>query len=122
MITDGPDSPLCGKVTVRRFPVAERLGLIWLFIGPDPAGDDVGELPSVDEAIPSELRGDDFVWAATWRSANGGWRFGAENGFDEGHAKYLHRNSLWRIFKVMPTWKKTVVVNDSDGWITPRPA
>jgi nitrite reductase/ring-hydroxylating ferredoxin subunit len=118
VITDGPDSPLCGKLTVRRFPVAERLGLIWLFIGPDPAGDDVGELPSVDAAIPSELGGDDFVCGGNMEIRNGGWRFGAENGFDEGHAKYLHRNSLWRIFKVMPTWTKTVVVNDSDGWIT----
>ena len=37
----------------------------------------------------------------------GGWRFAAENGYDEGHAKYLHRNSLWRILKLMPTWART---------------
>jgi phenylpropionate dioxygenase-like ring-hydroxylating dioxygenase large terminal subunit len=118
VITDGPDSPLCGKLAVRRFPVAERLGLIWLFIGPDPADDDVGDVPSVDTAIPDELRGHDFACGGNMEIRNGGWRFGAENGFDEGHAKYLHRNSLWRILKVMPTWTKTVVVNDSDGWIT----
>jgi nitrite reductase/ring-hydroxylating ferredoxin subunit len=118
VITDGPDSPLCGKVAVQRFPVAERLGLIWLFIGPDPANDEVGEVPSVDTAIPAELRGHDFACGGNIEIRNGGWRFGAENGFDEGHAKYLHRNSLWRILKVMPTWTKTIVINDADGWIT----
>ena len=29
----------------------------------------------------------------------GNWRFACENGYDEGHAKYLHRTSLWRLFK-----------------------
>ena len=48
----------------------------------------------------------------------GGWRYAAENGFDEGHAKYLHRTSLWRMFKVMPTWSKTRVIPTDDGWIT----
>jgi nitrite reductase/ring-hydroxylating ferredoxin subunit len=118
VITDGPESPLCGKLAVRRFPVAERLGLVWVFIGPDPADDGKGEAPPVEAAIPSELRGRDFACGGNIEIRSGGWRFGAENGFDEGHAKYLHRNSLWRILKVMPTWTKTVVVNDSDGWIT----
>ncbi len=31
--------------------------------------------------------------------ASGNWRFACENGYDEGHAKYLHRTSLWRLFK-----------------------
>jgi nitrite reductase/ring-hydroxylating ferredoxin subunit len=118
VITDGPDSPLCGKLALRRFPVAERLGLIWVFIGPDPAADDLGEVPSVDTAIPSELRSHDIACGGNIEIRNGGWRFGAENGFDEGHAKYLHRNSLWRILKVMPVWTKTRVVSEGEGWIT----
>lgn len=118
VITDGPDSPLVGKVTVAQIPVAERLGLVWIFIGPDPADDNTGEVPPVDTAIPSELLDTNVVLGGNIEVRTGGWRFGAENGFDEGHAKYLHRDSLWRMFKVMPTWTKTVVVDDTDGWVT----
>ena len=35
-ITDGPDSPICGKVAVRTYPVEERLGLVWVFLGDAP--------------------------------------------------------------------------------------
>ena len=118
VITDGPDSPLVGKVTVASIPVAERLGLVWVFIGPDPADDGEGEVPPVETAIPSELLDTDIVVGGNIEMRSGGWRFGAENGFDEGHAKYLHRDSLWRLLKVMPTWTKTVVVDDAEGWIT----
>ncbi|NUR25044.1 MAG: aromatic ring-hydroxylating dioxygenase subunit alpha, partial [Catenulispora sp.] len=37
----------------------------------------------------------------------GNWRFACENGYDEGHAKYLHRTSIWRMFKAMPVWNLT---------------
>jgi nitrite reductase/ring-hydroxylating ferredoxin subunit len=118
VITDGPDSPLVGKTWVTSIPVAERLGLVWLFIGPDEADDNKGEVPPIESAIPTELLDTDLVLGGNIEIRRGGWRFGAENGFDEGHAKYLHRESLWRILKVMPTWTKTVVVNDADRWIT----
>src|SRR3546814_7486092 len=47
---------------------------------------------------------------------SGNWRFYAENGFDEGNAKYLHRTSLWRTFKMMPTWNKIHIVKQG-RWI-----
>jgi hypothetical protein len=40
----------------------------------------------------------------------GNWRFACENGYDEGHAKYLHRTALWRLFKAMPVWNTTKIV------------
>ena len=113
VITDGPDSPLCGKVAVETYPVAERLGMVWAF-----AGEGAGEVPPVDVAIPAELRENEFSMGGRIDVRRGGWRFAAENGFDEGHAKYLHRNSLWRITKLMPTWTRTRVVAADDGWIT----
>lgn len=113
VITDGPDSPICGKVAVRTYPVAERLGLIWVFMG-----DGDGDPPPVDDAIPRELLEHDFAMGGNIETRHGGWRFGAENGYDEGHAKYLHRNSLWRLFRLMPTWTRTKVVPTDDGWIT----
>ena len=33
VITDGPDSPICGKVRVARYPAADALGLVWVFVG-----------------------------------------------------------------------------------------
>jgi len=100
-ITDGPDSPICGKVAVRTFPVEERLGLVWIFSGE-------AEPPSIDEQLPEELTGAPaFSIGGRIDDRRGNWRLAAENGFDEGHAKYLHRTSWWRLYKTMPTWNKT---------------
>ena len=113
VITDGPDSPICGKVSVETYPAAERLGMVWVFIG-----DSEDARRPIDVAIPKELREHKFSMGGRIDIRRGGWRYAAENGFDEGHAKYLHRTSLWRFFKVMPTWSKTRVIPTDEGWIT----
>ena len=119
VITDGPDSPVCGKVAVATYPSAERLGLIWVFIGPEAqSAEDSSIAPPIEAAIPRELLDHSFVAGGNIEIRRGGWRYAAENGFDEGHAKYLHRTSLWRLLKLMPTWTKTHVVRADDGWIT----
>lgn len=100
VITDGPDSPMCGKAVLRTYPTAEAVGLVWVFVGDD----NPHPLP---EQLPEELA-DPPPCAVGGRieDRNGDWRLFAENGFDEGHAKFLHRTSWWRTFKVMPTWNK----------------
>jgi nitrite reductase/ring-hydroxylating ferredoxin subunit len=119
VITDGPDSPICGKVQVETFPTAERLGLVWVYTGPEGTRRSWGSSPPpVESAVPLELRQHDFVMGGNIEIRRGGWRFAAENGYDEGHAKYLHRTSLWRKFKLMPTWTKTKVIGEAGGWIT----
>lgn len=48
-LTDGPDSPACGKVTARSYPVQELRGVIWTYMGsrsPKP----------VEEAVPHAAR------------------------------------------------------------------
>lgn len=110
VITDGPDSPICGKVNVRTYPVEERLGLVWVWIGD-------GEPHPIDEQLPPELVGaPKFIMGGRIDPRAGNWRLAAENGYDEGHAKYLHRTSLWRLFKTMPTWNKTHIVREGH-WI-----
>lgn len=100
VITDGPDSRMCGKAAVRTYPAEERLGLIWVY-----AGD--GEPHSLKDQLPEELVNPPaFALGGRIQDRQGDWRLYAENGFDEGHAKYLHRTSIWRITKVMPTWNK----------------
>ena len=100
VITDGPDSRMCGQAKVRTYPAEERIGLIWVFVGD-------GEPHPLQEQLPEELVNPPrYAVGGRIEDRKGDWRLYAENGFDEGHAKYLHRTSIWRIMKVMPTWNK----------------
>lgn len=81
----------------RDYPVAERIGLVWVFIGE-------GDAPPLSDDMPSELLADHAVVVGRLTIRPGNWRFGAENGFNEGHAKFLHRDSLWTLRRQMPTW------------------
>jgi nitrite reductase/ring-hydroxylating ferredoxin subunit len=113
VITDGPESPICGRVSVATYPVEERLGLVFVYIGDLADGEGP---PPVERDIPSELCDNELVIGGRVDIRNGNWRFAAENGFDEGHAKYLHNTALWRLFKVMPTWNITRIV-ERDEWL-----
>jgi phenylpropionate dioxygenase-like ring-hydroxylating dioxygenase large terminal subunit len=104
-ITDGPESPICGKVAVRTYPVVERLGLVFVWIGD-------GTPVPFEQDIPEELLSPTAVVVGRITTRPGNWRFGAENGFDEGHAKYLHRNALWTKRVKMPVWGKFRVFRD----------
>lgn len=111
-ITDGPESPICGKVAVRTYPVHEQRGLVWVWMGdgePRPFADDV----------PAELLDPKAVVVGRITVRDGNWRFGAENGFDDGHAKWLHRNALWTKRVKMPVWSEMKVIRDNE-WITRR--
>lgn len=110
VITDGPDSPMCGKVAVRTYPTQEALGLVWVFVGdrnPHPLAHQLPE--ELADPPPMNIGG-------RIEERTGDWRLFAENGFDEGHAKYLHRHSWWRLFKVMPTWNK-IHIERHGRWI-----
>ncbi|MCO1657304.1 aromatic ring-hydroxylating dioxygenase subunit alpha [Pseudonocardia humida] len=103
-ITDGPQSPIRGKVTQPTYEVAERLGMVWVFVG------DGEDAPPIDEQLPEELVDNPAVIGSRMQPRVGDWRFACENGYDEGHAKYLHRTALWRLFKAMPVWNETRIV------------
>jgi len=109
-ITDGPESPIRGKVRQPTYDVEERLGMVWVYMGD-------GEEPhSIDEQLPEELVHNPAVIGIRMQRRQGNWRFACENGYDEGHAKYLHRTSLWRLFKPMPVWNTTKIV-ERGRWI-----
>lgn len=110
VITDGPESPICHKVTQPTYPVEERLGMVWIFVG------DGEEATPIDDHIPEELRSNPTMVGARMQPREGNWRFACENGYDEGHAKYLHRTALWRLFKPMPVWNETHIIRDG-RWI-----
>ena len=110
VITDGPDSQVCGHAGVQVYPAEEFMGLVWVYMG-------VGEPHPLEEQLPKELiNPPKYAMGGRIEDRKGNWRFYAENGFDEGHAKYLHRTSIWRIMKVMPTWNK-IHIEQEGRWI-----
>ena len=110
-LTDGPGSPLCGRVSVRTYPVEERAGLVWMFWGE-------GAPPPVEDDIPGEFLHDGLVLGGRITTRPGDWRHAAENGFDEGHGKFLHRDSIFVAFRHPPAWIHSEVEPEAGGWIT----
>jgi phenylpropionate dioxygenase-like ring-hydroxylating dioxygenase large terminal subunit len=109
-LTDGPDSPLCGRVGVKTFPAAERAGLIWIYKGDGPP-------PPLERDIPSELLSERTAVEGRVTERAGDWRHAAENGFDEGHGKYLHRDALFVTFMHPPAYVHCEVVPEEENWI-----
>lgn len=102
-LTDGPDSPIPGKkgTSVQTYPVEERNGIVFVYMGS-------GTPPPLEEDVPEEVLRPDWtiqtvvsVWQANWRAA-------VENGYDAGHASYVHRWSLrWRTgMALQPAWSQ----------------
>jgi phenylpropionate dioxygenase-like ring-hydroxylating dioxygenase large terminal subunit len=110
-LTDGPESPVCGKARVQKFHVAERAGIIWIFKGHGPP-------PPVEAHIPEEMLPSNVVIEGRVTERAGDWRYAAENGYDDGHAKYLHRDSLFLRFRRVPGWGAADIIAEDDGWIT----
>jgi phenylpropionate dioxygenase-like ring-hydroxylating dioxygenase large terminal subunit len=110
-LTDGPESAMCGKARVQTFPVAERAGIVWLFYGDGPP-------PPVEDHMPAEFLAADAVIESRITTRAGDWRYAAENGFDESHGKYLHRNSLMMAFSHPPAYVRTEIGPDDWHWIT----
>lgn len=115
VLTDRPDSPIVGKASVRvpTYPTAIRAGLVWVYVGDAPA-------PPVEADVPAELLEPGRVVDGVALVRRGNWRYAAENGMDEGHARYLHRPALWTLFRKMPAWTRyhTVPGEGADaGWL-----
>ena len=110
-LTDGPKSPVCGRAGVVVYPVEERGGLIWIYHGESQA-------PPIEWDVPRELLHADRAVGIRISDRPGDWRHAAENGFDEGHGKYLHRDSIFVTFRHPPAWVHSDVIAEDDGWIT----
>jgi nitrite reductase/ring-hydroxylating ferredoxin subunit len=111
-LTDGPDSPICGKVQAKTYPVEERGELIWVYMGD-------GSPPPVEEDVPEQFLDPDAVICGRITVQRGNWRYACENSFDSGHANYLHRyGAVHSMFRKMPAWSHPTVTADEDGWLT----
>ena len=109
-MTDGPDSPLVGKARVRSYPVEERKGLIWVYIGD-------GEPPPLERDVPPEFLEERAVIGMRVNLRRGNWRLAAENGLDPAHAAYLHRNAWLAFFRRFSAYKSRLVTEVQEDWV-----
>jgi phenylpropionate dioxygenase-like ring-hydroxylating dioxygenase large terminal subunit len=107
-LTDGPESPICGtaRVKIRSYPVAERGGMIWIYVGDLPP-------PPVEEDVPSELLEANTVIIPMIEKRKGDWRYAMENAVDEAHARFLHRRTPFAFFRRFPAYQTDVRLQPS---------
>ena len=54
-IADGPESPACSKVRARAYPVQERAGIVWIYLGERDAPELVSSLPHGEAVLAEDL-------------------------------------------------------------------
>ena len=91
-ILAAPDDPLIGTVKLKTYPVEEKYGIIFVFVG-DP---DYAPVPALETDLPKplsrdyahfspNLTDDNVINLGIRRASNANWRLAVENGFDPGH-------------------------------------
>ncbi len=95
-LTDGPDSPVVGKVRVKTYPVQERKGFVWIWMGR------MAPVPLEQDVPPLLLKEDTFVPRPNQRLVYGNWRWWMENA--PGHVSMLHRDSIFLMTHQLPAY------------------
>ncbi len=84
---EGTDSKLPKRMKIKSYPVQERVGLIWAYIG------EVELFPPMPLELPEELESPDwsgFICHAHWKT---NWLLAYDNLADPMHGPYLHGRS-----------------------------
>jgi phenylpropionate dioxygenase-like ring-hydroxylating dioxygenase large terminal subunit len=103
-IMEGAESRVPGTIGVRAYPVAERFGMIWIFVGemaPVDLADDVPEMIADREQ---------FFTIATSAEYACNWRVLVDNWTNEHHGPYVHGNSPELIFQPLPPFNLALSV------------
>src|SRR5687768_5517715 len=72
-LTDGPDSPAVGRYSVKTYPVEERGGIVFVYMGE-------GTPPPLEDEIPEEVIAPDWTQQVVVSVRGGYWRAAVENG------------------------------------------
>jgi len=82
-VLNEPGCPLAGKLGVRTYPIEERKGLVFVFVG------DIDPPPLKCDTPPGFLDDDLAIHCAEPFEVKANWRLACENGFDPGH-HFIH--------------------------------
>lgn len=103
-ILSEPDAPIIGKCGIKNYPVEERKGIVFVFIG------DIAPVPLEADVPPGFLDEDLAVAMVEPYEIAANWRLACENGYDPGH-HFIHN------------WSKLCIDADVPvpfGWVTSR--
>jgi phenylpropionate dioxygenase-like ring-hydroxylating dioxygenase large terminal subunit len=82
VLPEGPESEVPGKLRVKTYPVEERQGIIWIWMG------ETSPVP-LEEDVPTHVLREDTEVRMVSRVFRGNWRWHAEN-VVAGHAEMIH--------------------------------
>ncbi len=82
-ILSSPDSKMIGRCRLRTYPVAEKKGIVFVFVG------DIEPPPVERDVAPGLLDDDAVVYCSEPYVIAANWRLGCENGYDPGH-QFIH--------------------------------
>ncbi|HEX2915633.1 MAG TPA: aromatic ring-hydroxylating dioxygenase subunit alpha [Chloroflexia bacterium] len=109
---EGEDSKLQKRLKMQAYPVQERAGLVWAYIG------DVRLFPPSQLRLPPELESEDwsgFICNAHWKT---NWLVALDNLADPMHAPFLHGRSYTLRFGSKQD--RMIVVDMPDGFRVER--
>ncbi|MBF6569763.1 MAG: Rieske 2Fe-2S domain-containing protein [Candidatus Binataceae bacterium] len=101
-ILASPDDAQIGKVKIRTYPVFEKNGIIWVFVGDE----DYQPAPSIESDLPMRIEqdrdpnpvafllDDNLFVRGIHMTGNSNWRLAVENAFDPGHVLIHYNNPL----------------------------
>jgi phenylpropionate dioxygenase-like ring-hydroxylating dioxygenase large terminal subunit len=107
-LLEGPDATIPRKARVRSYPVQERAGLVWVYMGEEAP-------PPVEEDVPALLLTQGPARIIKMEDWTCNWRPIAENFMEPTHALYLHRDAPISCRYKMPAWAGLSVKRTDDG-------
>ena len=87
VLPEGLDSRVPGKVKQRTYPIEERKGMVWIWMG------EMAPVP-VEDDMPNLMVRDDTIVKLRHNTNYGNWRWHAENNGEDGHAAVVHRDAV----------------------------
>lgn len=107
-ITDGPNSPLCGRVKARAYPTEEKDGLIWVYMGEKSPPPVYEQVTHAEEVLAGPWKYfNSWDWPINYLSS-------LDNDMDVLHPGLIHRGCVQ--FKDQPIWgHPTSEVNPCGG-------
>ena len=96
MPAEPANSPMCQRMKIKAYPVRERQGLLWAYMGPDP--ESPPPLPDLEfNQVPESHR------VLTFRVQECNWLQALEGEIDSAHAAILHG---WRHGSTISQWRQ----------------